>query len=315
MISTAPRSAVVGALLALASAGCQEGQVGGVVVPDGSGEGVEAGGGSEAGPDSKAAVDAATTDHGPPCKLTCAGCCLDDFCLPGSSDNACGAGGAACRDCTLNGQTCKDGSCVGICKPYCTGRCKGEDDGCGDPCPTNTCTGCCDVGDVCQPGTASSACGTSGETCASCPVSTPTCVSGTCKCVPDCAAKCQGVDDGCGGTCPINTCFGCCDASNVCQPGTADNACGLAGAACVDCAASGEKCAGWKCKCFPSCNGKCQGADDGCGSPCLINHCKGCCDASKACQAGTVDTACGENGAACTDCTLSSQTCTSQSCS
>jgi hypothetical protein len=44
---------------------------------------------------------------------TCGGCCdLADECVDGTADEACGAGGAVCSDCVVNGhQTCGEGVC------------------------------------------------------------------------------------------------------------------------------------------------------------------------------------------------------------
>ena len=44
---------------------------------------------------------------------TCGGCCnVADQCVEGTEDNACGAGGAVCRDCVVNGhQICGEGAC------------------------------------------------------------------------------------------------------------------------------------------------------------------------------------------------------------
>ena len=68
--------------------------------------------------------------------------------------------------------------------------------------------------------------------------------SGTCICIPSCNGKCQGADDGCGGTCPTNACKGCCDTTNTCLFGKNDTACGFDGAACVDCTANSQTCGG-----------------------------------------------------------------------
>jgi hypothetical protein len=40
-----------------------------------------------------------------------------------------------------------------------------------------------------------------------------------------------------------------------------------------------------------------------------MNHCTGCCDSTKACLGGKQDTACGNKGAACVDCTTTSTSC------
>lgn len=58
--------------------------------------------------------------------------------------------------------------------------------------------------------------------------------------------------------------------------------------------------------CRPECAGKCQGADDGCGKPCPVNQCKGCCH-NKACHAGTDLARCGAEGAPCQACTATAE--------
>jgi hypothetical protein len=256
---------------------------------------------------------AKANEAGLPCALTCTGCCLEDLCLPGTTDKACGKGGKDCRDCSLNGQTCESQTCQGVCTPSCASKCQGEDDGCGNPCPTNSCGGCCQQS-LCRPGTSSSACGVDGTVCVSCASPTPTCSAGTCKCVPSCANKCTGESDGCGGTCTANTCTGCCDAGGKCLAGTSSAACGVGGASCVSCTATGLKCVSGTCQCVPECMGKCKGAPDGCGGACPMNHCTGCCDASLVCQTGQSGTVCGKAGAPCADCTAGSKACQGGSC-
>ncbi|HEU5430496.1 MAG TPA: hypothetical protein VFU81_02470, partial [Thermomicrobiales bacterium] len=69
------------------------------------------------------------------CTPRCPGCCSGATCLPGTSDDACGAGGAGCQICHAP-QTCagdgKPGACG--CKPNCAGKGCGADDGCGGKC-------------------------------------------------------------------------------------------------------------------------------------------------------------------------------------
>src|SRR5688572_10312944 len=43
-------------------------------------------------------------------------------------------------------------------------------------------------------------------------------------------------------SCDASTCSGCCAAAGVCEPSPGDAACGLPGAQCVDCTASGKTC-------------------------------------------------------------------------
>jgi hypothetical protein len=42
---------------------------------------------------------------------SCPGCCYEEGCAYGDQDTACGAGGATCQDCSLDGQTCVAHSC------------------------------------------------------------------------------------------------------------------------------------------------------------------------------------------------------------
>lgn len=121
-----------------------------------------------------------------------------------------------------------------------------------------------------------------------------------------------GCSDGTGSapsTCGPRYCAGCCS-DGVCQPGNVSSACGVGGAACVDCQGQGCQpqtgiCAG---ACVPNCTAKCAGEGDGCGGICSTNSCQGCCQGSQ-CLDGTNDFACGTAGQACRDCVLSGQTC------
>jgi hypothetical protein len=260
-------------------------------------------------------TDATGGQDGSACAAICQGCCTEDgTCTGGADDQACGMNGVVCADCTLTGQECTGSICAGPCISNCTEACNGGSDGCGGTCSGNTCTGCCDGQLVCRKGTANGLCGTGGETCDNCLATGLTCVEGDCICVADCANACQGEDDGCGGTCPQHTCKGCCNESGVCQSGTSSTACGSGGGACTDCTTSGLVCSGGQCACIPDCQGKCAGADDGCGNPCSKNHCSGCCDDALECQTGKNDTVCGNGGASCMDCTLQGQTCTGGHC-
>jgi hypothetical protein len=149
----------------------------------------------------------------------------------------------------------------------------------GSPCDATTCpTGCCDSSGQCQPGTDQTACGANGQACQNCAGMGETCVAagggGRCEMLPSCG--------------PSN-CKGCCQ-GNVCLVGTSDSACGALGQACQNCAAAGDMCSGQQCVPVPP-------------PACNAQSCPGCCDASGTCQPGFVDTQCGQNGAACADCT------------
>lgn len=234
--------------------------------------------------------------------------------MGGGEDQACGTGGAICVDCTLTGQECSGSVCIGPCVPNCSNACNGGSDGCGGSCTVNTCTGCCDEQLVCRKGTANGLCGAGGEICDNCLATGLTCVDGDCTCVASCENACPGQDDGCGGTCPQNTCEGCCDEDNICVAGASSTACGEGGGACIDCTTTDLVCSSGQCVCMPDCQGKCAGTDDGCGNLCSKNHCSGCCDAALECLTGKIDTACGNNGTTCIDCTQQGQTCIGAHC-
>jgi C2 domain len=129
----------------------------------------------------------------------CAGCCRDDRCEEGTSESACGEGGGACETCNTV-QKCAAGTCK-------------------EPCGPNNCKGCCD-GDTCLPGNATDTCGGEGGACTSCTTQGASFVCSNHQCI----------DGSCQATC-VN---GCCTADG-CQPGTAANACGTGGEACIDC--------------------------------------------------------------------------------
>jgi len=75
--------------------------------------------------------------------VTCTnGCCMNDQCLGGMADTACGVAGMNCVDCTLSGQTCD----------WNTRKCQGSGD------CSSTCQGCCQ-GNQCVDGTSATACG------------------------------------------------------------------------------------------------------------------------------------------------------------
>jgi hypothetical protein len=48
--------------------------------------------------------------------------------------------------------------------------------------------------------------------------------------------------------CDATDCDGCCDDMGACRDGAEDGACGSGGAACADCSAAGETCAGGMCQ-------------------------------------------------------------------
>ncbi len=245
----------------------------------------------------------------------CSGCCLGDVCVPGNTQNSCGAKGQQCQNCG-NG-TCSNGTCETTM-------------GCGP----QTCPGCCN-GNTCLSGQDTNACGQGGQQCFACPPNA-TCFGGSCGIVID------------AGGCGPNNCPGCCDANGLCEQGQSTNACGQGGQLCNPCP-PGFACQGGFCfqqpdsgacgptNCKGCCdfNGTCQtGQNPGaCGQggqqcnvcppnstcgpggmcqaqvPCTAANCLGCCDANNFCQGGFVDTGCGSGGAQCTDCTQQGSTC------
>lgn len=136
-------------------------------------------------------------------------------------------------------------------------------------------SGCCDENGQCQPGSASTQCGTGGAICTSC-------LPGFCL-----NQQCGSHDTDSG-----PPCVGCYDpSSGACVPGTADKQCGSNDAPCLDCTKYGATCDG---------SGLCSSPD---GSVPCPQSCDGCCDANGNCQIGFADVQCGERGAACQDCT------------
>ncbi len=215
------------------------------------------------------------------------GCCEGNKCRESSTDT-CGTGGSICVDCTadVRSDTCQNGACI----------CQAEGTRCGNG-QECTSTGC--IGD----------------------------------CIPECTGKCAGADDGCQGTCPDNDCTGCCDGTTCHQPSA--TTCGTGGGACIDCTADartdscsngscvcaatgspcpqGEECTQTDCEaCIPDCAGKCQGADDTCGSTCPDNNCTdGCCTSAHECilYANQSDSVCGKDGDPCQDCEIMGEVC------
>lgn len=193
----------------------------------------------------------------------CTGCCQGNLCVPGSGDDACGAAGAACDDCSTRSQICGAG---GVCAV---------------PCGPGNCRGCCQ-GNVCHRDYNNNDrfCGDTGLACDDC--------SGRnqiCKFVVGTGRVCV---DRCG---PSN-CNGCCW-SNVCYPGSNDDYCGVAGAAC-------DLCADYNMICNPT--RVCE-----IGS-CLLGTCRGCCQGTT-CIWGNENERCGSGGGQCGDCTTGGNVC------
>ncbi|HEY1691774.1 MAG TPA: hypothetical protein VGG39_06415 [Polyangiaceae bacterium] len=195
----------------------------------------------------------------------CPGCCEGQACVQGTDPNACGIGGQSCADCTSVGGFCvAQGGFGGFCETN-------------NFCDSTNCDGCCDFNGNCQPGTTANECGVAGGFCNDC---TATPGGGTCS-----AGLCQSPPPVCDpSTCPS----GCCDGTN-CLPGSLNTFCGTGGQACTNCETAGGTCSKNACVAAPP--------------KCDASNCTGCCDQSDVCQAGFVDTQCGQNGASCEDCT------------
>jgi len=198
----------------------------------------------------------------------CQGCCQGTSCLTGNDPQACGIGGTVCTNCAQTGGQCiPEGPTGGFCSNP-------------QSCDATNCTGCCEQtpqGGSCVPGTDPTACGAGGNTCEDCTAFNGTCGGGQCIGPPP--PVCDP------STCPT----GCCDGTN-CLPGNLDTFCGTGGVACVDCETSKKTC---------STGQTCAGAPPTCDA----TNCQGCCDQSNTCQAGFIDTQCGQAGASCEDCT------------
>jgi hypothetical protein len=156
------------------------------------------------------------------------GCCSGGVCQPGTVVNACGTGGATCQSCG-GGNSCDAGVCVVACN-------------------ANSCgMGCCDSTGMCQQRSLAT-CGSSGSACMACdPKVANGCAAQGCRCgtQSQCApGNICNSDGGC--ACDPTTCMGCCGNNGLCQPGTAKNACGVMGNACVNCMGN-MKCDGGSC--------------------------------------------------------------------
>jgi hypothetical protein len=174
----------------------------------------------------------------------CPGCCNGDgTCDPdGTSDDACGFGGAPCDNCTLSNSLCT----VQGCCP--------ETRVCGADCCR---FGCCDGGADCLDGHDDTRCGRNNESCADCTLFGGRCAAGRCVCDKR--------------SCPS----GCCNRNPnlpVCENGNSDDLCGGGGKVCEDCTAKPG--GPWTCKNQKCCIDDNQTCPSGCkkGKPC-----KSCC--------------------------------------
>src|SRR5579859_4785641 len=105
------------------------------------------------------------------------------------------------------------------------------------------------------------------------------------------------------GGCNAHTCpSGCCNSAGTCLAGTDITACGTLGQTCANCQAAGHN----------LCDSTLHACGDNVGPQCDPANCQGCCSGSQ-CLVGTNLNACGQGGAACTDCATSGQTCQASS--
>jgi hypothetical protein len=253
------------------------------------------------------------------CQPAASGCCAVEACCQPPA-NQCNPAGECCApNCT--GTECGpdgcggDGTC-GSC-PIGTecnglGQCVCD----GDSCPN----GCCDINDVCQPGTSPRACGGDGLTCLVCAVQEG-CISGDCV-EGACAGTCSQNEDcpnlqGCvcnraQGACCTRSCAGL-----VCGP---DGCGGTCGSGCPDgtvCSEDGGACLCTAESCPNGCCSNGEGNPGVCGNRCpdgtvcsATGGCvctpqscpDGCCDDAETCQLGNTPQTCGTGGAQCASC-------------
>lgn len=199
----------------------------------------------------------------------CKGCCSGNTCVPGSDVKACGLGGLACTDCSLQNAGCDPQS----------GQCTGQP----PKCDSSNCNGCC-AGDVCMAGNVDGACGVKGALCQDCTQKNDTCSGGTCT--PKCNSQ---------------TCAGCCDQNQVCYAGFTNSRCGSGGNSCSDCAQTQTTCNTQQLprQCNPQ--NTCPTAYGGCGqnvtTP-VVGVAKGSCstadlqDAKSGCSSGYASFSC-----------------------
>lgn len=188
------------------------------------------------------------------------------------------------------------------CSAECAGKCKGEDDGCGKPCPVNQCWGCCS-GNKCRTGDQHKLCGKMGEPCLDCVSSIKDeCNEGACVTGGKCDKKPRPDGYQCaGGVCRNGSCCKGCWTGVDCKGGISPTYCGSKGAVCVTCAASGS------CQTATCATGACVKSwrPFGWGCPsgkCLHGQCCTGCISGSTCHAGTGHGNCGLGGGPCQAC-------------
>lgn len=88
---------------------------------------------------------------------------MNDLCMPGTSDSACGNGGALCQDCLAMNGSCSAKTCVN--QPQCNQI----------SCPQ----GCC-LNGACELGLSDQACGKGGVACKNCSAQGQICLDHFC---------------------------------------------------------------------------------------------------------------------------------------
>jgi hypothetical protein len=192
------------------------------------------------------------------------------LCFDGQSGKACGAGGNACSACnTAGGEICDPG----------TRACVSA------ACSPANCPGCC-VGNQCRIGQDNTACGAKGSACTDCAKDKTSCIpTGTV------GGNCEGPPPLCSPTtCPTGCCLG-----DQCIAGDQDTACGKGGLQCGNCVGQSQVCTGQACVTPPP--------------TCTSANCPGCCDAAGVCFAGFLNTRCGSQANACTNCSATGSSC------
>lgn len=206
--------------------------------------------------------------------VTCpGGCCRNNQCQPGTTNQACGNLGESCETCGVSSSCQNDAVGAGrSCRPLVP------------QCNATTCpNGCCRNNTCVTPGTTNASCGTGGQACAVCS-SNQQCSAG-----PGNTRVCRTV---CNATvCPS----GCCQGDQCVTPGNSALACGSGGGACQTCTGTNV--------CLQ------QGNTRSCQPPCNAVTCpSGCCQGD-VCQLGFTDARCGKNAQTCQDCTSQGASC------
>lgn len=185
------------------------------------------------------------------------------------------------------------------CAAECAGKCKGESDGCGRPCPVNQCHGCC-KNNKCVKGDLTLSCGTMGEACSDCTV-TDECKEGACE-SSKCVKKARPEEHKCsGGVCRAGSCCKGCWKGGACKGGISNDFCGFKGILCSACTTTNP------CHSASCISGNCVTSwrpfGWGCpGGKCLHGSCCPGCVSNSTCHNGTAHGNCGKGGNPCQSC-------------